>query len=202
VAGVVVPRESRSNPPGASAPSLSEKDIFIFPGASKSSHPERLTAAVEIFFISIHSAVDESDDPIHAISFKMISRVVDDADAFAGNIHGVAGSVAVGDDATEDDDEDEFAATVLSSKLPSAAGADATLDCAFATLFFADDGGFAGASTCEASAPASAAASSPPTSEPITASDDDALSAAKRSPSEMVSIPALFIPSALLIAEG
>jgi hypothetical protein len=113
-AEVVVPRESSSNPPGASAPSLPVKDIFIFPDASKSSHPERPTAPGEIFFISIHSAVDESGDPIHAISLKMISRVVDGTGALAGNMHGAAGGMAGVGDATEDGGGDEVCAVALS----------------------------------------------------------------------------------------
>jgi hypothetical protein len=132
---------------------------------------------------------------------RIISRAVDGAGALAGNTHGVAGSATGIDDDTEDDGEDEIVIT-LSLKLPSTTGADATPDRAFATLFFfADDGD--DASDGDGATLAFAAASSPPASGPIAASDDDApLSVAKRSPSEMVSTPAVFIPSALLIAEG
>ena len=151
-----MPRKSSSNPPGASAPSLSVKDIFIFPDASKSFHPERVTVAGEIFFISIHSAVDESDDPIHAISLRMIARVVDGAGALIGKTHGAMGSVAGVDDAIEDDGEDEVA-IAPSLKLPSVTGVNVALDCAFVTLFFAKDGD--GAGVCGAAAtPASAGA--------------------------------------------
>jgi hypothetical protein len=127
LAGVVVPRESSNNPPGASAPSPSIKDIFIFPDASKSCHPERLIAVDAIFFISIHSAVDESGDPIHAISLRMISRVVDGAEALAGNTHGVTGSAEGVDDATEDDGEGEAPTLAPLFKFPSTVGAAAAL---------------------------------------------------------------------------
>jgi hypothetical protein len=137
--------------------------------------------------------VDDDGDPIHAISLKIISRVVDGAGALAGNTHGTAGV----DETTEDDGEDEACASALSPEASSSTtGADATLDCAIATLFFAEDGD--GAGVCDAAATlAFATASSLPTGI-----DDDALSAPKRSLSEMVLIPALFIPSALLIAKG
>jgi hypothetical protein len=146
--------------------------------------------------------VDELGDPIHAISLKMISRVVDGTGALAGNMHGTAGSTAGVDDDADADGEEEVCAIALSPESSSSTvDVNATLDCVFATLFFADEGDVACAGACGAAAtPAFAAAPSVPASGSIVASDE--LSAAKRSLSEMVSTPALFIPNALLIAEG
>jgi hypothetical protein len=151
-----------------------------------------LIVIVEIFFISIHSAMDDDGDPIHAISLKIIFRVVDDVGALAGKTHGAAGSVAGVDDAIKDNGEDEVAIT-LSLKLPSAAGACADAGCSFDTLFFTDVGACGPAATLASAAALSSSAGK---------DDDDALPAAKRSLSKMVSTPAVFIPSALLIAEG
>jgi hypothetical protein len=94
------------------------------------------------------------------------------------------------DDTTKGDGDDEVTIAVP-LKFPFAAGAcaGATADFSFDTLFLT------GAGVCDTAAAASGS---------IAASDDDDAppSAAKRSPSEMVSTPAVFIPNALLIAEG
>jgi hypothetical protein len=82
---VVVPRERTKNPPGEIS-SPEENIIFIFPEVFKSSHPERSTAFVEIFFSSIHSAEDDDGIPIHAISFKIIFPIVEEVTP--GNEHG------------------------------------------------------------------------------------------------------------------
>lgn len=96
--GVVLPRASSSKPPGASAPSPAEKDIVIFPDALASCHPARSTVPNEIFFNSIHSAVADDGDPIHAISLKMICRVGADG-AADGNAHGAAAGSGEEEDA-------------------------------------------------------------------------------------------------------
>jgi hypothetical protein len=92
------------------------------------------------------------------------------------------------DDTTKGDGDDEVTIAVP-LKFPFAVGACAGAGFSFNTLFLI------GAGVCDTAAAASGS---------IAASDDDDAppSAAKRSPSEMVSTPAVFIPNALLIAEG
>jgi hypothetical protein len=167
-----------------------------------------------LFFISIHSAADDDGDPIHAISLKITSCV---AEWMPSENEHDAASVDVEVDADVDVDMDEEVAAAASSERLSVASfvfceGDALTACAdsdvdvgvvapmdpcdapdfvalafFRTDFFADDGDE------EATV---GTASSLSVSRSIAASDDDGAL------SEMVSIPALFIPRALLIAEG
>ena len=71
------PRESKKNLPGEIT-SPAENTILIFPDALSNSHPEISTSIAELFFNSIHSADEDDGVPIHAISFNIIFRVVEE----------------------------------------------------------------------------------------------------------------------------
>jgi hypothetical protein len=202
---IALPRESNRNPPGAIA-SSAENVIFIFSDTLSSSHPESCISIEELFFSSIHSAEDDDGVPIHAISFKIIFRVVEEI--FSGNEHcgdDIAGCVEVaivalieellpasieddGDDNASFCSDEVFAGTcdeLARSPTPAEAGTSFFCCAIFFGAFFTAD-----------------VDAVPDSSKIGIDNDDDASSTGGRSATETASICAELIPKIVFIVSG